>query len=527
MFQLVVRCCGLLLAAIGFCSAQTTDLLPPSKLRPSNPSRFYPELVRLHNHDIAEIRAILAQDPERKDLAPLVTRQLLRKVPMDAALLARFLSAPSEAVQEWTLRTIGDSSIDKTAALPAITAIAADGRRDDAHRALAIRVLGISGLGPDTISLLVHQLPGASPDLRVILLEVIFRAGNNARAFVPELRRLLDAPEAKVQFHAFRALKSIDPAIVPTPTNAIALLARADSPKFLLCAALLELAAATNHPGVTSAILASVGHPDDFVAHLAANVLKRSGSDVRDLANALSNSNSAVRLQAASQLRELGPNAAPALDSLIAALQHALVHGAEPRQLGSSLDVLRNLGAGAHRASVTLVKMLDEQSPIYRNIDKHDAYRLRGFIYATLAEIGVPGETLPFISAALANADSRSAIEFAGAARAAAALGPAARDTAPFLARALHERLDEDFISFDRFDLHAPAGVFTTCQVEALRALRSIGIADEPTVQSVRAFLRAPRPEFDGTNLFRRIPNLRAEAAQTLAVIEVNDADKY
>jgi len=274
-------------------------------------------------------------------------------------------------------------------------------------------------------------------------------------------------------------------------------------------------------------VLRKVGHSDPFISELAANVLQKvrqfGAPDLAALERGVSSSNPNVRLRSVLQIRELGPRAVMATKTLIAALRRAATDGAPPREVGACLDSIRRIGTNAAPAASVIVQLLDENSPVYRNAQKHEVHRLRGFLLATLAEIGVAQDTLPIIMGALANSDQRSSVEFAGAARAAGALGTHARPAVPFLVRALGERIDDDVIAFDRFDAHesSPTGQYTTCQVEALRALKQIGPTDEPTVRAVRAFLDQPLPEVEGTNVFRRIPNLRTEAGQTLAAIEL------
>jgi hypothetical protein len=552
MLHFIVRCSALLLFGIAAAHAQYDDLIPPSKLRPIDPSQFHPELVRLHNEDLAEIRSILSNDLKRPDFAAgAVTKRLLGKLPMDGQYFAHFLNASSEAVQEWTLRTMGGYAGDKNAALPNLLKIVRDAGESDMHRALAARVIGTTRMTSETVSALVQQLGGASKELRVILLEVIASSSRAGITFVPQLKHYLRDPNGSVQFHGFRAIQQIeqtssrdgdDPDLgvhyenarhlsQPEADTGLALrvLQQSDAPKYLTCVALLDLASSAETLP-TDVILRRVGDADEFVAALAQNVLQRVGvgsRGVSTLAQGLSSSNAAIRINSLLQLRALGTEAKGAGNALGAALRQAATDAASPREVGTSLDVLRVIGTNAGGVSETLVQLLDEQSPIYRNVERHQVHRLRGFLFATLAETGVPKTALPVIVAALANSDRRAAMEFAGAARAAAALGPAAREAVPFLLRALTERIDEDFIAFDTFDSHGVAGSeHTTCQVEALRALSRIGASDESTVQVVRAFLEQPRPELDGTNLFRRIPNLRTEATKTLATIEVSRANK-
>jgi hypothetical protein len=530
MFPLSGRCCLLLLFGAVLAYGQADELIPPSRLRPSDPTRFYPELVRMHDDEIEEIRAILRTDPQRAHFADKVTKELLRKLPVDGECLARFLTAPSGSVREWAMRTMGDYAGDKAMAVPQLLRIASDPNEVEAYRALAARVVGTTRMNPDTVALLVQQLSQAGKELRIILLEVIATSGRAGIGLVSDLKRYLDAPQAAVQFHAFRAIEQIEetssgkhPEIDP-----LDVLKNPKTPGYLTCAALLDLAAAAPAPPeATEAVLRKVGDSDPFISELAVNVLRKvrhfGTQDLAVLERGVLSSNPNVRLRSMLQIRDLGPGAGPALNTLMDALRRAAVDGAPPREVGACLDAIRSIGTNAAPAANVMVQLLDEKSPIYRNAQKHEVHRLRGFLLATLAETGVPKEALPVIMGALANSDQRSSVEFAGAARAAGGLGTHARQAAPFLVRALEERIDDDIIAFDRFEAHDSPGnaEYTTCQIEALRALRRIGPTDEPAVRAVRAFLEQPLPEVEATNAFRRIPNLRSEAGQTLAVIQL------
>src|SRR5687767_10153551 len=100
MFPFSGRCCLLFLFGAILAHGQVDDLIPPIKLRPSDPTRFYPELVRLHDDEVDEIRVILRGDPKRAHFAEKITKELLRKIPMDGDCFARLLTAPSSSVRE-------------------------------------------------------------------------------------------------------------------------------------------------------------------------------------------------------------------------------------------------------------------------------------------------------------------------------------------------------------------------------------------------------------------------------------------
>src|SRR5258705_13461366 len=50
-----------LLAAFSVCGVRAEGLMPSSKLRPSDPARFFPNLVRFSDEELLEMEAILNQ----------------------------------------------------------------------------------------------------------------------------------------------------------------------------------------------------------------------------------------------------------------------------------------------------------------------------------------------------------------------------------------------------------------------------------------------------------------------------------
>jgi hypothetical protein len=216
----------------------------------------------------------------------------------------------------------------------------------------------------------------------------------------------------------------------------------------------------------------------------------------------------------------MGTNAVSAVPAITNLLRAAAEGRANIRETGVCLDVLRALGSNATKASAVVAALLPENCPVYRNVEKHEVDRFRGFLFATLAEIGVPKETTPFIADALANSDSRMSYAFAGAARAAGTLGQNAV-LLPHLLRPLEKDVPQDFLSFAEFDAHFVAGgEYTTCQVESLRALRRIGKPAQSAAPIVRAFLARAVDWIASPEGGKRMPRPTVEARETLAVLE-------
>lgn len=538
-----------LVLAAGLASAAAKDPVPGSKLRPADPARFHPGLVKLHDTDVREILRLTGHSTEG-ELS--FRKEWLRKIRFDTAQFTRLLGASSPTVCEWTMRTMGEDPGDHTAAIPALLKMARDRTEHDFQRALAARVMGRCRVDAGAVSLLVAELDGASRELRVIFLETIAAAGPAARPSLPELVSFLASKDASAQFHTYRVLRRIEQStgkqLSPSSTGehyirarnlaelrenndakavteSVAVLSEGTSPAFLRCVALLALQGQRND--AFDLVLNAIGHEDEFVSELAANVLKSLPSvearSLSALAVGVASTNARVRFESMNRLREVGSAATPAAEALMSVLKRAAINGAPPREVGVCLDVLRNIGTNAASASEPLLALLDERSPVYRDIDKHEVDRLRGFIFITLAETSVPENALGAIVSALANTDGIH--EFAGASRAAGRLGAKARAASPHLLRALREAIGDDPIVFESFDSHGGLGrEYTTSQIEALRALGGIGPTDETTIQAVRDFLKKPLLILDGPNLAQRTPNLRTEASRTLAAMESENA---
>jgi hypothetical protein len=545
----------LFVGALAVFAGEISDVVPIPKVRPEDPSRFFPSMVRLDEGEVAEV-ATAFRRLGHEDLALQVEKsRALRAVPPDVTILTRMLAVSSERVKEWALRGLGEHSGDKRAATPALLQIACDGRADEMSRALAVRVLGTTPMDSETVTKLVSQVGSSGKELSALLLEMIGSAGEAAEPVVPALRKFLNAPEALVQYYAFEALQKLDrsPAGAEQPAHyhAAQRLARLDpdasaaelparslaaledptSPGYLRGVALRKLVASGDHPKAVRAVLNSVGDSDAFISELAANVLAKTDgiaairADV--LAASLAHADGRVRLHSAAALRRMGPKAVSAVPAIANLMREASAGRANIRETGVCLDVLRVLGSNAVPASAAVAALLPENCAVYRSVEKHEVDRFRGFLFATLAEIGVPKEALPFIADALVNSDNRMSYAFAGAARAAGASGRDAAELLPHLVRPLEKDVPQDFLSFAEFDAHFVAGgEYTTCQAESLRALRRIGPPARNAAPVVRAFLDRAEDWVASPQGTKRMPKPTVEARETLAVLEAQDTRK-
>ena len=527
------------------------DVVPMPKLRPEDPSRFFPSMVRLDEGEVAEVATAFRQ-LGREDLALQVEKsRALRAPPTDVTILIRLLGVSSDRVKEWALRGLGEHPGDKRAAAQALVRIACDSQVDEIQRALAVRVLGTTPMDSETVEKLVSQVGSGGTELSGLLLEVIGSAGETAAAVVPALHKLLNAPEALVQYYAFEALQKLGGsaagrehahyraaqrlARLEQNTNKVELLARSlaaleesNSPKYFRAVALRKLVGSGDDPNAVRATLNSIGDSDAFISELAANVLAKmngvtaASADV--LAASLAHADGRVRLHSAIALRRAGPKAVSAVPAIANLMGEAAAGRANIRETGVCLDVLRALGSNASPASTAVAALLPENCAVYRNVEKHEVDRFRGFLFATLAEIGVPKEALPFIADALANSDNRMSYGFAGAARAAGASGQNATELLPHLLRPLEKDAPQDFLSFAEFDAHFVAGgEYTTCQVESLRALRRIGKPARNATPIVRAFLARAVDWVASPQGAKQMPRPTAEARATLAMLEADE----
>ncbi len=509
-------------------------------------------MVRLDEGEVAEVAAAFRK-LGREDLALQVEKsRALRAPPTDAIVLTRLLGVPSHRVKEWALRGLGEHAGDKRIATQALVQIACDRSADEMSRALAVRVLGTTPMDSETVTKLVSQAGNTGKELSALLLEVLGSAGEAAEPVVPALRKFLNTPEALVQYYAFEALQKLDRSpVVGEPiahyhaarqlarreqdTNTVELLARSlavlaesNSPGYLRGVALRKLAVSGDDPKAVKAIVNSIGDSDAFISELAANVLAKmngptaASADV--LAASLSHEDGRVRFHSAGALRRMEPKAVLAVPAITNLMGEAAAGRANIRETGVCLDVLRALGSNAGPASAVVTALLPENCAVYRNVEKHEVDRFRGFLFATLAEIGVPKEALPFMVDALANSDNRMSYVFAGAARAAGASGRDAAELLPYLVRPLEKDAPQDFLSFSEFDGHlVSGGEYTTCQVESLRALRRIGPPARSAAPIVRAFLNRAVDWVASPQGAKRMPKPRVEAQETLAVLEARD----
>jgi cytochrome oxidase Cu insertion factor (SCO1/SenC/PrrC family) len=184
-------------------------------------------------------------------------------------------------------------------------------------------------------------------------------------------------------------------------------------------------------------------------------------------------------------------------------------------QVAAAIDVVR--AQHASNAAEALVALLPHRSALFAGRDKDEVIRLRAYILATLADIGVPPSARPALLDILAHVDAgNSPLEVAAAAHAVATLGERGREFTPHLLTALGVRLSVEELSLARFEQDYPPSEATTAQLELVRALGRIAPADDRDLHTALEQV-IDDPERD--------PRLVAEARRVLDRQAVAQAD--
>lgn len=182
------------------------------------------------------------------------------------------------------------------------------------------------------------------------------------------------------------------------------------------------------------------------------------------------------------------------------------------------LDGLRSLGTNAASAGETLGRLLPHRGKLYVERDKILVMRLRAYIVVTLSEIGFPSSALPVLFDMLAHVDERmTPIELGAAARAVRSLGPRGRAFVPYLLETLSMRISTEQFSLERYDADFPPREATTVQLEAIRSLSRVSLAEDRAVLSALRQVAGARSDED--------PRAVEEAQRALNLILAQDTD--
>jgi hypothetical protein len=416
-------------------------------------------------------------------------------------------------------------------------------------RALAVRVLGREAMDSATAEKLLGLMDQSDDaDFQRIVMEALASGARTLPTLGERLVPYLNSPRAAIQHEAFSTLRETGAGGKALPDDyarasklsdrvaenaaegakaGLELLRKPGLPAYLQCAALRSLALQTNQAGAVQALLKAIESRDGFISELARNVLDSlppvDAGGMAALTDGLRSTNEVVRLHALLRLNKTGQKMDGAAAAIVAALKRIAKTGAPARESGLCLEIARKLRTEIAPGAGSLIEMLPETSPVYRDLTKHEVDRIRGMIFVALAAVGTPAPALEWIAGALGNSDESSVHEFAGAARAAVGLGPRGRVVIPLLKRALDtsDTTWSDWIALETFDAHASANaVYTTPQVEALRAMAVLAATDAEAIRAIRAFAKEAPPDFDGIDAGVVIPNAREEALKILSAMD-------
>jgi protein SCO1/2 len=171
-------------------------------------------------------------------------------------------------------------------------------------------------------------------------------------------------------------------------------------------------------------------------------------------------------------------------------------------------------------ASRTLATLLPEQSPLYRGRGPNEVARLRTYLFATLADVGPPAEALPHVLGELRFGHRVDLL--AASARAAGAMGSAARPAVPALLRILSPAFHDDQVCLNVYEAYVPCADPTTARLEAVRALGRIGPQEREAVSALRVLAESEPAGPAETELA-----LRREAQRALSLTEETFASMH
>jgi protein SCO1/2 len=133
-----------------------------------------------------------------------------------------------------------------------------------------------------------------------------------------------------------------------------------------------------------------------------------------------------------------------------------------------------------------LVPLLSERSAIYAGRSTNAVIRMRGYVIAAFAEVGLPGEALAFVLEELES--GRDAYLVAAAARALRGLDHSNAHAAPLLLKAIENiKYADDAVSFDSYRPQWPLTGRTTAIEEIMKTLLWLGDAAQSALPALEA----------------------------------------
>lgn len=279
------------------------------------------------------------------------------------------------------------------------------------------------------------------------------------------------------------AIREAGPQAEPAMPLLVELLST-NPPVYLQCAVLETLAKVkTGHPRIISALLDGMVHNDPVLRNSAIVALRqvdlKAPPSVRAMAKGLRHADPKVRYYAAVNLRswdQLGKLTRAGLAEMLPPLLENLREvnaDVSPGLLEVYVQLLRHFGPDAAPVAEPLLKIYTSEA-YFKNQTPADAARRRGWILATLGNVGVPASARSLVLEALKSdpvSELDSGFLFTAAARAIGTFGPEAREAVPLLLPLLQADPQSNLV----FDITWSAKSYTTPRVEAMRALARIG----------------------------------------------------
>ncbi len=534
------------------------------------PEGFSIEDFKFRQDQLDQIQAHLRQEIAPTSKSPHVDlssdiKDAIRKASTgDPRFLSSLLASQDPGLVEFALTGLAvQFGPAARSAAPRIFPLLDDSRELGRIARLAAEALGKIGAGDVTIAkvLAARLVKTSDPDewMRSALLDALGRVGPAATPFSAQLRPFLRDRSIKVQYRTLLALGAIEPSgplsvdqwLDGTPLSRrtagqLAGLLAAVGPQQARSeeiAALMVKEALQSGPSYWTPLaldgiqrsklvspdsvrlaLESLGGTDAFLnvkaSECLAHIEPSATAAVPAIGSMLKHPNAKVRTQAALTLKRFGPVSASEAGGVITALGRCDGTSSEG-ELSAYLESLQSMGVAAGPAAAEpLVALMQERSPLFRNRDKLRLHHIRAFMLVTLAEIGTPRSALPLILDGLANSENNNPYVFAAAARAAASLGPEARATVPLLLRAFNGGLRDEFLSFETLGSHrSSTGEYTSCLVEAIRALAKMGTEARDAVPHLQAILAQPSIRLNGEGRLQRLPDPSEEARKAIKAI--------
>ncbi len=501
----------------------------------------------------AELSKIDAGDPERVRIVRAINTLGLPE-PQAMEIWGELLDDVDDRVQERALYYLSRHKQSATEYSPRVLELLGSDRARPYVRIAAAIALGSIAKTDDAIaiqSLLSFLIqPGNSDEERLAAIRALGLVGPTASSAAEAIQAELDNRVGKIQVAAYAAIGLINkPEPYDLDTIGFRLLSQTDSYTTFL--AIQNTAPEVQEriaPIIVSVLDAS---PPYYLKRMCVETLGRigyyepkavshmlaAGSPTSNLAldsldstdtraippliNGLRSDRPLVRIRSARSLSKFGNEAQDAVELVLPRLSNA-GKDSDLSELGAYLQLIRAIGPEAEAVSDTLIKWLPETSSIYHDRDRFLIGYFRAYVLETLSHTGIPPNTMPYIIDGLVNSDADMMHLYVASARAAGALGPEAEAAIPGLLRSLEYGFVIDFVTFTNYQERLSRdGIYTTPQVESVRALAMIGSAAEAALPRLREIADGkPLSPYEYSDSRQIIPNIQEEAKKAIVAIE-------